>query len=111
MLFRAEINVMPLKALLDPQGKAITKSMKNLGLPEITNVRMGKHITLEVEAESRQAAHQKVETSLSEAAGKPHNGVFRIRAFRKPVSSRAGFKNLNPWPNFTKPENKEKPLP
>jgi phosphoribosylformylglycinamidine (FGAM) synthase PurS component len=46
MKFKAEIDVMPLKALLDPQGKAVTGSMKNLGLSEIQNVRIGKHITL-----------------------------------------------------------------
>jgi phosphoribosylformylglycinamidine synthase subunit PurS len=61
MKFRAEIDVMPLKALLDPQGKAVTGSMKNLGLPEITNVRIGKHITLEVEAGSKDEASQKVD--------------------------------------------------
>ncbi len=61
MKFRAEIDVMPLKALLDPQGKAVTGSMKNLGLPEIDNVRIGKHITLEVEAESKDVATEKVE--------------------------------------------------
>jgi len=61
MKFRAEIDVMPLKALLDPQGKAVTGSMKNLGLPEIENVRIGKHITLEIEADSKDAATQKVE--------------------------------------------------
>lgn len=61
MKFRAEIDVMPLKALLDPQGKAVSSSMKNIGLPEINNVRIGKHITLEVEAESKDAAGKKVE--------------------------------------------------
>ncbi len=61
MKFIAEIDVMPLKALLDPQGKAVTGSMKNLGLPEIENVRIGKHITLEVEATSKEAAHAKVD--------------------------------------------------
>lgn len=61
MKFRAEIDVMPLKALLDPQGKAVTGSMKNLGLPEIQNVRIGKHITLEIEAESKAIAAAKVE--------------------------------------------------
>lgn len=61
MKYRAEIDVMPLKALLDPQGKAVTGSMKNLGLPEIQNVRIGKHITLEVEAASKDAATQKVD--------------------------------------------------
>jgi phosphoribosylformylglycinamidine synthase PurS subunit len=61
MKYRAEIDVMPLKALLDPQGKAVTGSMKNLGLPEIENVRIGKHITLEVEATSKEAASAKVD--------------------------------------------------
>jgi phosphoribosylformylglycinamidine synthase len=61
MKFRAEIDVMPLKALLDPQGKAVTGSMKNLGLPEIENVRIGKHITLEIEASTKEAANAKVD--------------------------------------------------
>jgi phosphoribosylformylglycinamidine synthase len=61
MKFKAEIDVMPLKALLDPQGKAVTGSMKNLGLPEIENVRIGKHISLEVEANSKELAHQMVD--------------------------------------------------
>ena len=63
MKFIAEIDVMPLKALLDPQGKAVTGSMKNLGLPEIENVRIGKHITLELEAASKDAAHTKVDNA------------------------------------------------
>ena len=61
MKYRAEIDVMPLKALLDPQGKAVTGSMKNLGLSEISSVRIGKHITLEVDADSKEIASQKVE--------------------------------------------------
>ena len=61
MKFKAEIDVMPLKALLDPQGKAVTGSMKNLGLPEIGNVRIGKHISLEVEAPSKEVATAKVD--------------------------------------------------
>lgn len=61
MKFIAEIDVMPHKALLDPQGKAVTGSMKNLGLPEIENVRIGKHITLEVEADSESNAKSKVD--------------------------------------------------
>jgi len=52
---------MPLKALLDPQGKAVTSSLKNLDLSEIDNVRIGKHISLEIEADSKEAASAKVE--------------------------------------------------
>jgi phosphoribosylformylglycinamidine synthase len=61
--FRAEIDIMPLKALLDPQGKAVSGSMKNIGLPEIANVRIGKHISLELEASSKEEASAKVDTA------------------------------------------------
>lgn len=61
MKFRAEINVMPLKELLDPQGKAVSSSMKNLGLSEITNVRIGKHLTLQVDAKNLEAATDSVD--------------------------------------------------
>jgi len=60
-IFQAEIDVMPKKEILDPQGKAVTGSMKNLGLSEIQNVRIGKHISLEIEADSEETAHSKIE--------------------------------------------------
>jgi len=61
MKFKAEIDIMPLKSLLDPQGKAVSASMKNVRLSEIKNVRIGKHITLEIEAENKEIASLKVE--------------------------------------------------
>ena len=66
MKFKAEIDVMPKKELLDPQGKAVSSSMKNLGLPEIDHVRIGKHISLEVDAENEDAAKEKVEKACKE---------------------------------------------
>ncbi len=59
MKFKAEIDVMPLEALLDPQGKAVGQTMKNLGLAEITNVRIGKHIRLFIDAKSQDVAESK----------------------------------------------------
>jgi phosphoribosylformylglycinamidine synthase subunit PurS len=60
MKYAAHISIMPHKALLDPQGKAVTNSMKNLQLQEIENVRIGKHITLEIEAPNQTIASEKV---------------------------------------------------
>lgn len=60
MTFTAEIDVMPLKALLDPQGKTVGANLKNIGLESLSNVRIGKHITLEVEADSIEAAEAMV---------------------------------------------------
>ena len=63
MTYKAAIDIMPLKELLDPQGKAVTASMTNLDLQEITNVRIGRHITLEVEAADEATAREKVTTA------------------------------------------------
>lgn len=65
MKFKAEINVMPHDALLDPQGKAVTGSMKNIGLAAIQHVRVGKHISLEVEANDEAAAKQMVDDACT----------------------------------------------
>jgi len=61
MKFKAEIDVMPLEALLDPQGKAVTNSMKSIGLPEIDGVRIGRHVRLFIDAPSKELAEEKVE--------------------------------------------------
>ena len=63
MKFKAEIDVMPLDALLDPQGKAVTNSMKNIGLAQINDVRIGKHIRLFLEAAHKAEAEQMVDTA------------------------------------------------
>jgi phosphoribosylformylglycinamidine synthase len=56
MTYTAHVTVMPLKDLLDPQGKAVLGGLGNLGLSQIKDVRIGKHITLQVEADSAEAA-------------------------------------------------------
>ena len=61
MKFKAEIDIMPQAALLDPQGKAVSSNMDKLGLSLIDNVRIGKHITLEVEAGDEADARNKVD--------------------------------------------------
>jgi phosphoribosylformylglycinamidine synthase len=56
MKFIAKIDVMPLKALLDPQGKAVEMTLTGLGYSDVQNVRIGKHITLEIEATNKENA-------------------------------------------------------
>jgi phosphoribosylformylglycinamidine synthase len=56
MIFSVEVKVMPLKELLDPQGKAVSDGLKNLGLKNINDVRIGKHINLQIEAATKEEA-------------------------------------------------------
>ena len=63
MTFTALINVMPLKELLDPQGKAVLGGLMNLGMGQVQDVRIGKHITLQIEAASQEEARQIAENA------------------------------------------------
>lgn len=66
MNFVAEIKVMPLKELLDPQGKAVMGGLSNLGIKKIDDVRIGKHIQLQIDARDESDA----KTIAEEAAKK-----------------------------------------
>lgn len=61
MKFQAEIDIMPLKELLDPQGKAVESGLKNLQLSTLSHVRIGKHISMQIDADDKAAAEEKVE--------------------------------------------------
>ena len=52
MTFTAQVKVMPLKELLDPQGKAVKSGLDNLGLNNVQDVRIGKNIVLQIESQS-----------------------------------------------------------
>lgn len=66
MKFRAAINVMPKKEILDPQGKAVKLGLANLGIENIEEVRVGKHMEMQLEADSRESAEEKVETACKQ---------------------------------------------
>jgi phosphoribosylformylglycinamidine synthase len=61
MKFIAQIDIMPLKELLDPQGKAVEKNMLNIGINGIDDVRIGKHIQITLEANNQAEAESKIE--------------------------------------------------
>lgn len=58
MIYTALVRVMPHKELLDPQGKAVLGGLANLGINGIKDVRVGKNISLQVEADSADAARR-----------------------------------------------------
>jgi len=66
MRFIANINILPHDALLDPQGKAVEGALVKLKLPEITNVRVGKHIRLQVEAYNNAQASEMVDSACKQ---------------------------------------------
>tara|TARA_B100000902_G_scaffold370262_1_gene395232 strand:+ start:697 stop:948 length:252 start_codon:yes stop_codon:yes gene_type:complete len=61
MKFFAQINILPQDAILDPQGKTVENNTTKLGLENISNIRIGKHITLHIEAPSKEIAQEKID--------------------------------------------------
>ncbi|MFM1929950.1 MAG: phosphoribosylformylglycinamidine synthase subunit PurS [Bacteroidota bacterium] len=63
MVFQVQIKIMPLKDLLDPQGKAVLGGLHNLGMTGVQDVRVGKHISLQIEAANESAAREIAENA------------------------------------------------
>jgi phosphoribosylformylglycinamidine synthase subunit PurS len=78
MIFTVQIKVMPLKDLLDPQGKAVMGGLQNLGLNNVTDVRIGKHIDLQVEADSKETALAIAEDAAKKLLANPVMEVYEI---------------------------------
>ncbi len=78
MRFSIQVKVMPLKELLDPQGKAVMGGLGNLGLDGVRDVRIGKNITLEVEANSEEEAKKIAEDASRKLLANPVMEYFEI---------------------------------
>ena len=78
MIFSVHIKVMPLKELLDPQGKAVMSGLQNLGINNVSDVRVGKNITLQIEAASAEAAKQIAEDASKKLLANPVMEYFEI---------------------------------
>jgi phosphoribosylformylglycinamidine synthase len=53
---RIVVDVMLKPEILDPAGQAVANALPTLGLAPVTTLRIGKHIELEVDAETPDAA-------------------------------------------------------
>ena len=63
MKYQVEIEIMPLDEILDPQGKVVERSLKNLDINGASGVRVGKHVSFLLEADSTETAQEKVEAA------------------------------------------------
>ena len=78
MTYTVQVKVMPLKELLDPQGKAVMGGLGNLGLKEVSDVRIGKNISLQIDAPSPEAAKIVAEEAAKKLLANPVMEYFEI---------------------------------
>jgi phosphoribosylformylglycinamidine synthase subunit PurS len=78
MTYTVQIKVMPLKELLDPQGKAVMGGLENLGLKGVEDVRIGKNITLQVNADTADNARAIAEEASKKLLSNPVMEYFEV---------------------------------
>jgi phosphoribosylformylglycinamidine synthase PurS subunit len=78
MIYTVQVKVMPLKDLLDPQGKAVLGGLSNLGLRSVADVRVGKNVTLQIEANTSDEAKAIAESASKQLLANPVMEYFEI---------------------------------
>lgn len=77
--YRVEIRVMPRASLLDPQGQAVGHALHALGFEEVSDVRMGKHIVLQLDASSRDDATARARAMCDRLLANPVTEDFQLQ--------------------------------
>lgn len=79
MKARVHIDVMLKEGILDPQGQTVERNLPSLGFAGVGGVRIGKHIELEVEGDSREEIQQQVEEMARQLLSNPVIEDFTYR--------------------------------
>jgi len=78
MTYTVQVKVMPLKDLLDPQGKAVMGGLSNLGLNAVADVRIGKNISMQIDADTPDSAKAIAEEAAKKLLANPVMEQFEI---------------------------------
>ena len=82
--FRVEIRVMPRGSLLDPQGQAVEHALHALGFAEAGQVRVGKHLVLDVTAASAADAAARAKTMCDRLLANPVTEDYHVAVEARP---------------------------
>lgn len=78
MIYNVQVKVMPLKDLLDPQGKAVMGGLKNLGFNNVEDVRIGKNVQLQIDAADAEQARAIATETAKKLLANPVMEEFEI---------------------------------
>lgn len=65
-MYKAKVNITLRKSILDPKGKAAHNALKNLGLNEINDVRIGKLIELDIDTNDEDEARKLADSACTQ---------------------------------------------
>lgn len=78
-MYKAKVNITLRKSILDPKGKAAHHALQNLGLNNVNDVRIGKFIEMDIDAKSKEEAHELADTACAKLLANEVMEDYQIR--------------------------------
>ncbi|MDQ6738110.1 MAG: phosphoribosylformylglycinamidine synthase subunit PurS [Gemmatimonadota bacterium] len=69
--YRVPVQIVPRPGILDPQGAAVAGALRTLGFNTVTDIRVGRFVTVDVDAESVDAAAAEVKRMCEKLLANP----------------------------------------
>lgn len=119
MKFTADIQIIPLPEIYEPQGQTVLRHLDKLQIKGVNQLRIGKFVTLELTAEDETAAQKTVEKICQKLLAHPlvETYNFQLKAIEEPVEDIAEETDVTeitsetsvvePAPVFTANHNEE----
>ncbi len=82
--YRVAVHIIPRKGLLDPQGKAVADALHTLGFGGVSSVHVGRHLVLEIDAESETTAREMTSSMCAQLLANPVTEDFAIASVAAP---------------------------
>ena len=76
-MLKAKIYVKLKASVLDPQGKAVTNSLHNLGFTDVLETRISKYIEMNFTSDDREKVSQEVEYICNSLLANPNTEVYQ----------------------------------
>ena len=76
--YRVAVHVVPRRGILDPQGKAVADALHTLGFAAVTDVHVGRHLVLEMDASDEGDARGQTSRMCAQLLANPVTEDFEI---------------------------------
>ncbi|MCC7196229.1 MAG: phosphoribosylformylglycinamidine synthase subunit PurS [Gemmatimonadaceae bacterium] len=80
MKYRVQVEVLPRRGILDPQGRAVADALRTLGFADVEEVHLGRHLVVELAAASADAARASVTAMCERLLANPVTEQFVVGA-------------------------------
>jgi phosphoribosylformylglycinamidine synthase len=76
--FRIAVHIVPRRGVLDPQGKAVADALHSLGFGSVRDVRVGRHLIVDADADSASVAEASVRAMCDKLLANPVTEDYEI---------------------------------